>query len=91
MFEIIGHYKQNSWFNRISKKLNFWYLSGRISLGLFIFTFTYYGDHGLGDNAKIPIGHGIVINNINWDKYGRIEGITTRDKIDIETSILSMI
>lgn len=24
---------------------------------LFVFSFTYYGDHGLGDEAYIPLGH----------------------------------
>lgn len=28
-----------------------------ISFGLFCFMFSYYGDHGLGDSARIPIGH----------------------------------
>ncbi len=27
-----------------------------ISIGLFIYSFTYWGNHGLGDNARIPIG-----------------------------------
>ena len=25
---------------------------------MFIFSFTYYGNHGLGDDANIPLGHG---------------------------------
>lgn len=86
LFEVIGHSRQNSWFNNISKKLSFWTLCGRISFGLFIFMFTYYGDHGLGDNAKIPLGHGIVMENTNWDNYGHIDGVKTIDKIDIETT-----
>jgi hypothetical protein len=44
----------------------------------------YYGDHGLGDGPKIPIGHGIVVDNTNWTEYGYIRGIKTSDKIDIE-------
>jgi hypothetical protein len=28
-----------------------------IFFGLFLFMFSYYGDHGLGDSARIPIGH----------------------------------
>ncbi|MBA3829405.1 MAG: hypothetical protein H0X33_10755 [Taibaiella sp.] len=28
-----------------------------ISLGFFFFMFTYYGDHGLGDSSRIPIGY----------------------------------
>jgi len=30
---------------------------GIIFLGLFFFMFSYYGDHGLADSARIPIGH----------------------------------
>lgn len=87
-FIIIGHYKQSSWFNSVSKKkLRLWFLSGCIiSIGLFIFMFTYFGDHGLGDEAKIPIGHGIVVYNTNWTEYGYIKGVKTTEKIDIETT-----
>lgn len=85
-FELIGRYKQDSWFDRVSqKKLRFWFLSGLvISVGLFFYMFTYSGDHGLGDSPKIPIGHGIVVENTNWTEYGYLKGIKTSDKIDIE-------
>jgi len=85
-FKIIGHFKPKSWFSIVSeKKLRIWILSGLfISVGLFIFMFAYYGDHGLGDGAKIPIGHGIVVGNTNWTEYGYIKGIKTSDNIDIE-------
>jgi len=66
-FKIVGRFKPNSWADRVSKKkLRFWFLSGfLISIGLFLFTFTYYGDHGLGDYARVPIGNGRAINEIN--------------------------
>lgn len=85
-FKLIGRYKPDSWFARVSKKkLRLWFLSGLIlSVGLFFYMFTYYGDHGLGDGPKIPIGHGIVVDNTNWNEYGYIKGIKTSDKIDIE-------
>ena len=58
-FKIIGRFKPESWFDIVSrKKLRLWFLSGLIaSFGLFGFMFTYWGDHGLGDWARIPIGH----------------------------------
>lgn len=34
-----------------------------ISVGLFIFSFTYWQDTGLGDNSRIPIGFGQTIQN----------------------------
>jgi hypothetical protein len=30
---------------------------------MFVFSFTYYGDHGLGDEASLPLGHGIAMNS----------------------------
>jgi len=58
-FKIIGQYKPDSWFYKVSrKKLRLWFLSGLIiSVGLFGFMFTYWGDRGLGDWARIPLGH----------------------------------
>lgn len=66
-FKIIAYYKPDSWFDKVSrKKLRLWYLSGLIiSVGLFIFMFTYFGDHGLGDSARVPIGHFKVVRQIN--------------------------
>ncbi len=66
-FKIIGRYKPDSWFDRVSKKkLRLWFLSGLIiSVGLFIFMFTYFGDHGLGDSARVPVGHFRVVHQIN--------------------------
>jgi len=66
-FKIIGHYKPDSWFARNSKKkLRLWLLSGQfISIGLFVYMFTYFGDHGLGDSARVPIGHFKVVKQIN--------------------------
>lgn len=62
-FKIIGHYKIESWFNKVSKrKLRLWFLSGLfISIGLFFYMFSYSGNHGLGDSARIPVGHGRAI------------------------------
>lgn len=36
-----------------------------IWLLLFVYSFTYYGDHGLGDSAKIPIGHGKIVSSVD--------------------------
>lgn len=36
-----------------------------IFIGLCAFSFTYYGNHGLGDSVRIPVGHGQVINNVD--------------------------
>lgn len=79
---IIGKFKPESWFGQVSnKKLKLWFLSGLIiSVGLFVFMLTYWGDHGLGDSTRVPIGHfkavkGINSNNayIEKEKYNQLE------------------
>ena len=64
---IIGKFKPESWFARVSKKkFRLWFLSGLfISIGLFVFMFSYWGDHGLGDSARVPVGHFLVVKEIN--------------------------
>ena len=46
--------------------------------------FTPYGNHGLGDSARIPISYTKEINNINWTKYGILKGIKTNDENEVE-------
>ncbi len=59
VFKIIAYYKPGTWFETLTKKkLRFWFVSGfLISIGLFLFMCSHSGDHGLGDSAKIPLGH----------------------------------
>ena len=33
--------------------------------GLLLFSFTYWGNHGLGDSAKVPVGYRHVVSAIN--------------------------
>lgn len=86
VFELIATFKPGSWIDRVSKKkIRFLFLSGSIIyISLFIFMFTYWGNHGFGDSAKIPIGYGIVVKNINWDGYGCLEGLETSDNFSIQ-------
>ena len=39
------------------KKVRFYAIYRVVAVVLFVFMFTYYGDHGLGDDSRIPIGH----------------------------------
>lgn len=66
-FKIIAHHNPASWFERVSKKkLQLWFTSGLIiSIILFFFMFTHYGDHGLGDSARIPLRHKREIQQSN--------------------------
>ena len=36
-----------------------------IFLGLSVFLFTHYGNHGLGDDSRVPINYGQTISNID--------------------------
>jgi hypothetical protein len=84
-FKLIGHYKPDSWFDRVSKKkLRLWFLSGlTISVGLFFFMFTYFGNHGLGDSARVPIGHWRAIQEVNGTQaYIQDEGPVSMIEID---------
>ncbi|MEM6298570.1 MAG: hypothetical protein AAF740_07780 [Bacteroidota bacterium] len=59
--------KPTSWFAKVSKnKLRLWFLSGFfILVGLFLFMISYWGNHGLGDSARVPVGHFRVVKQIN--------------------------
>ena len=67
LFRTLGKNKPNSWFNKVSKKkTRLWFLIGLIiSIILSALMFSYWGDHGLGDNARIPVGHGKSVEQIN--------------------------
>ncbi|WP_431157845.1 hypothetical protein [Winogradskyella poriferorum] len=48
------------------EKKKYWFISGIIfSIILFIYSFTYWGNHGLGDSARIPIGYFKEVGEIN--------------------------
>lgn len=67
VFRQINKSKSDSWFQKVTVNIKkFWLSSGSIIFGLlFIWMFTYWGDHGLGDSARIPIGHWKEIEQIN--------------------------
>ena len=85
---IIGKFKKTEYLERIkSEKIKSWFSFGfLISIGLFIFSFTYWGNHGLGDGPMIPIGHWETIENTNWTEYGYLQGQKTSDENEIETT-----
>ena len=85
-FRLIGKLYPNSWFDRVSiKKIRLWFISGLVfGVGLFCYLFTYWGFHGFGDGPRIPIGHGVIVDNTNWDEYGYIHVAETSDSMKIE-------
>ncbi|MEQ1799330.1 MAG: hypothetical protein ABL872_15360 [Lacibacter sp.] len=76
LFRFIGRLKPNSWFDRVSRiKLILWLFSLlTIAVALFIYMNTYWGSHGLGDSARIPLGNKNSINGIDFST-AYIEGI----------------
>lgn len=55
--------------NLLKSKFKFWEtLFKIIYVLLFIFMFTYWGDHGLGDDSYLPVGHfGVVYQSDEYD------------------------
>lgn len=48
---------------------------------LFVFICTPYGDHGLGDSARIPVGWNNSLCNVDWGDITTLEDVYTSDKI----------
>lgn len=67
LIKLYGSFRPKSWlYNLTRKEAKFWRKSFVvIYLILFIWQFTYWGNHGLGDSARIPIGYGKDIRQIN--------------------------
>ena len=85
LWRYVGRKKPGSWFDKISvRQGNFWFWAGFvISVGLFVFMFSYFGDHGLGDHSRVPIGHGKAIEQINGTySYIQSEGPISALSID---------
>lgn len=86
IFRAVGKNKLNSWFYKTGQQPTvLWFISGFIiSAGLFLYMFSYWGDHGLGDSPKIPIGYNLVIENTNWDNDCYVKRKKSSDNYDIQ-------
>lgn len=93
IFILIGRKYSDSWFSIVLKnKLKLWFLSGlTISISLFFYMFTYWGNHGLGDGPQIPIGSDEIISNTDWvDNCYLLDGNDGRGNgIDIAKFLVS--
>src|ERR1700759_794441 len=49
---------------------------------LFVFSFTYFGDHGLGDEACLPLGHFEVMNSTDGYAYFTPAGTSEQISVD---------
>lgn len=92
LFRLIGKSKPESWFHKVTaNKKKFWFSTGiSISIFLFIWLFSYWGNHGLGDFARIPIGNGYAVKNINWTAYGYLKKIETSEGKRLEMTKFEM-
>ena len=63
----LARLKPGGWTDRISQqKRRFWFGAGALaSFGLVVFSITHWGNHGLGDYARIPMHHGRSIGQID--------------------------
>ena len=60
--------------------MKLWFLSGLIfSVGLFLFMMTYWGNHGLGDNSRVPVGHFQLVTHSSY---------TTIDKGELDNPVI---
>ncbi|MEZ5148024.1 MAG: hypothetical protein R2759_13430 [Bacteroidales bacterium] len=60
LFKVIGYFQKESWFYSVTENnTRFWFSTGAvISFALFVFMFTHWGNHGLGDSARLPLRNG---------------------------------
>jgi hypothetical protein len=70
---LIGIVEPESWYAKVSaKKFKLWFKSGLIvSVGLFLFMLSYWGNHGLGDNSRLPIGHFQLVTHSTFTTIGK--------------------
>lgn len=62
----IGYLKPAGWFDKMSRnKLRLWFRTGFIiSIILFCYIFSYWGNHGSGDISRVPVGHGKYVEQL---------------------------
>jgi hypothetical protein len=67
IFRLLAKGEPNGYWDVLSRsKTKFWFISGAIiSVSLLVFSFTTWGNHGLGDSYAVPIGHGKSVHNID--------------------------
>ncbi|WP_201982811.1 hypothetical protein [Hymenobacter rubidus] len=67
----------------LSNGKRLWWRSGfAASIALLLLANTPWGDHGLGDYARIPLGHGLAMEQINGT-MAYFEPVTTIDQPEI--------
>ena len=67
IFRIISKKYSKAWLNRLmNKKFLFWLGTGFVySIALLMYAFSFWGNSGLGDYARIPVGNNFAIGSID--------------------------
>ena len=82
LFKTIAQYYPNEHYvAAFQSKKRLWL---RISAALLFFMFTPWGNHGLGDSARIPVGFTRSVQNINWNEYARFGSVKSSEGNEIE-------
>ncbi len=65
--KFLGKWKPESWFENVTKLRRKFLLRSFFLLyfGFFLFMLSHYGNHGLGDSARIPLRHFKAVRQIN--------------------------
>ncbi|MFD2561730.1 hypothetical protein [Aquimarina rubra] len=84
---MINNLKKNHYLQKIiDNKKSSWFRFGLIiSALLLIYSFTYWGNHGLGDGPRIPIGYWNIVDNTNW-QFSNLKGYKDKDANEISIS-----
>ena len=57
-----------------------------VALVLFVFMFTYYGNHGLGDESRVPLANGESVNASDGYTYFKLPGKFEQIRIGVFSS-----
>lgn len=84
-FKYLSKQNSDNWFSKVLNHFPKFKIICRLiySLGLFIFMFTHWGDHGLGDRSRIPLSYGREIGNIDGTNTYIPNTINRRSDINI--------
>jgi hypothetical protein len=86
---LISNWLKWNWIKNIKISRIFLWLY--ISFFLLIYMFTPYGNHGLGDSARIPISFTKEISNVNWTEFARINNVKSNEENEIEMTKFKII
>ncbi len=89
IYKNISEKKKPEWSKKLFKSKKALWLY--ISVFLLFLLFTPYGNHGLGDSARIPISFTKEISNVNWTEYGNLNGEKSSEKNDIYTTQFKLV